>query len=772
MRQAPPPLQLALWIAPLVASFGLYRLLLMLDQPGLLENGVPAALLGDAGVCLLLAAACAALARRWPRVAVAALALLTFVVCFVNYADVEFFRLMQVHASPTGLATVPLRTADKGLWQIGGSVRPPWLVLCLVGPPALAGILGRALRANPPGLRTVASAAAAGLLCALAALPLVGDARDPSSSVWYLFGRGAWAGLANAGHSAKADPALRQDAVFETALEVFPPRPGWRAPDPAFPLWRVPDAPPCPVDGEPVQPCVRSPERRAEGAAPKNLLVILVESLQATAVGALTPGGASATPELDALAAQGVLLDRYYESQYLTGPAILNALCGVSGAALSSTAQWQTTHLTCLSDLADRAGLDTFMLHGHAGVYFHRASFLRRRHFDYVNADGFPEDLPRADFGWRGTYNDAELMELGRRRIRESVAADRPFFGVLLSLTSHAPYGVPPAPFWSGDPDSMEDRYHASVRYADHQVGELVRWLRSEGLLDDTLVVISGDHKAVLDRSGWPEGEQALTARGRVPLVLLGAGLPEPPGTVVHTLGSHLDLPATLASLMSIEGPNAFLGRPLFGDPHERQLLVGNQHESVLRAVGDEILAVTRGRKAVHAIQARPGGPTRAEPPPPELDTAWFDRVDELLTWTVHHRRLEPQAADASERPVFWIDPTEDWIYEWVDAEVDVFLSVPAGGACFEVSLGSPMGSIDIHEGKRRLARLTFPRFQEQRAQLFLQALTDREAQVTLRSDRAVVLTPPDQRDSTWHPSQEYAFKLLDLSRVPCPDAP
>lgn len=95
---------------------------------------------------------------------------------------------------------------------------------------------------------------------------------------------------------------------------------------------------------------------------------------------------------------------------------------------------------------------------------------------------------------------------------------------------------------------------HGMIKMIDDAVGRLLAALAEAGLLDDTYVLFTADHGELLGdhgllRKGPPPYRQLL----QVPLVISGPGIRA--GTNIDALTSHLDLFATIASLLGLPAP-------------------------------------------------------------------------------------------------------------------------------------------------------------------------------------------------------------------------
>ncbi len=86
-------------------------------------------------------------------------------------------------------------------------------------------------------------------------------------------------------------------------------------------------------------------------------------------------------------------------------------------------------------------------------------------------------------------------------------------------------------------------------------LGNFIAGLKADGLYNNSLIVIYGDHSAFI---GTPD-----SAIQHVPLIVLAPGSNLPAGTDT-TPGSHLDVYPTVASLLGIQYPISVLGQDLF----------------------------------------------------------------------------------------------------------------------------------------------------------------------------------------------------------------
>lgn len=123
--------------------------------------------------------------------------------------------------------------------------------------------------------------------------------------------------------------------------------------------------------------------------------------------------------------------------------------------------------------------------------------------------------------------------------------------------------------------EMVRRNYDRGTAYADHQIGRLLRTLRQEGLLEQTVVLVTADHGEELhDRGYWSHGVTLHREVVRVPLILR---LPRPgpeAGRVSRAPVSLVDVAPTLAALAGLpEAPGWSDGRSLLDPPDEERTI-------------------------------------------------------------------------------------------------------------------------------------------------------------------------------------------------------
>ncbi|HED65316.1 MAG TPA: DUF3413 domain-containing protein [Planctomycetes bacterium] len=205
------------------------------------------------------------------------------------------------------------------------------------------------------------------------------------------------------------------------------------------------------------------------------------------------------------------------------------------------------------------------------------------------------------DFGDGEPWQRDELAADALIEWMENASAEPdPFFAFFLIDSPHQVYSFPPgdAPFTPYAPEldymsmtrnegpdpellhAVENRYNNAVHHADEVAGRVLDALAAVGDLENTLVVITGDHGEEFLECGFFGHTSAFTPpQVRVPFLMRGPGIE--PG-VESGPTSHLDFAPTLLEMLGAnpEGRSAWcLGASLFAPDPNRRRVIGAWNE-------------------------------------------------------------------------------------------------------------------------------------------------------------------------------------------------
>ncbi len=217
-------------------------------------------------------------------------------------------------------------------------------------------------------------------------------------------------------------------------------------------------------------------------------------------------------------------------------------------------------------------GYSTGFFYGGYAIFDSMKGFLAKNGWDeFVEQPDYPDEAFRTAWGVADQYIFEALLE----RQKQARARGEKLFATLLSVSNHKPYLIPPE-----SPVNQRGLKGRSlgVAYADECLGAYLDALAAEGLLDDTLVLLVGDHGARV------YGSEAIPAPSyRIPALFLAPDA-RWKGARVDRLCSQIDLGPTLLALAGIEDPVPFLGSSVLGQPSDggRAFLQHNRDVGIL----------------------------------------------------------------------------------------------------------------------------------------------------------------------------------------------
>ena len=296
------------------------------------------------------------------------------------------------------------------------------------------------------------------------------------------------------------------------------------------------------------------------------------------------------SPHIDRFAEGGTLFEKTYSPHVPTTSAYASMLTGLDTFSTQVVALRHQGPLReevkTLAEILREAGYDTTCV-GFSGP--------SARGFDtYLEYSGWGPDesgrSPKAE-----NLNKTTLPELNRLIDQTD---EKPFFLFLRHMDPHSPY-LPPAPyermFYHGDecdpsntsmepvmafkpfcdyfaswmPEGISDKdyviaqYDGAIAYMDACIQRLFNALETRGVLDETIVVINGDHGETLyDHECWFDHHGIYDVTLHVPLIIRYPGR-VPAGKRVAGYNQHKDLVPTLLELADIDTDIEFDGKSL-----------------------------------------------------------------------------------------------------------------------------------------------------------------------------------------------------------------
>lgn len=378
----------------------------------------------------------------------------------------------------------------------------------------------------------------------------------------------------------------------------------------------------------------KKPIVKTRGKTPKNVVLILIDTLRADKLRPINPKTRVRTPGLDRFAAEATTFLRGHSSENWTKPSVASLFSGLT--------PWEHTATKGESVLPRSVPFLAEILKSDG---FETASFI---------ANGYVSD--RFGFG-RGWDFYRNYIRENRRSKSEFIArdvlswldarkeSDKPFFLYIHTIDPHVPYR-PPEDFLGlyGDTNyrgqvnfrtnalflehvkmgkiklnardraHLEALYDGEISYHDVNFATILESLKKRGLDEDTLIIVTADHgEEFWDHGSVGHGHNVYQELLHIPYFIKHPGI-ERPGTSLGEAVSLTDLAPTILDALGKTVPDEMSGRSLIpllrGDDlnAQRFAVAGFMENWRTITLGDhKLIARPRNRQLLFNLNRDPG---------------------------------------------------------------------------------------------------------------------------------------------------------------------
>jgi len=502
---------------------------------------------------------------RWERhIMFGIFAAMSLAGIFALIAEVEFYKEFQMRLGPLAYEYFSTKAEHNAIvfgmvWHGYPVVR--WTLVCLALWAVFMWVTRRAFRpqigTTPLAGRAVATvlmtgAAVIGIRGGFQSTPLRwGNAYFSGNTyVNQMTGNGLWSLIDAARSSSSGQKLARQwkrrmpaEEAIQRVREIVL-LPGETLVDPGkYPLLRV------------------SPPNDAVVKRPRNVVLVLMESFTARFNGSI---GASfgATPNFDALASEGILFDRAFSVSTHTAQGVFATLCSFPNLpdydrpAKGSVGEQP---FRTLPQIFKENGFETLFLYNGLFSWDNKEGFYRHQGVqrfigqpDFKNPTFVDKDWGPCDF---------DVFNRAIEEFSDLAANKKKFFGIILTLSNHAPFDLPKVPGLEPITTGGEQNKRLNgVHYADWALGQFMASARKQEWYDDTLFVFVGDHGFAIP----PNLTEVDLLHMHVPLLFYAPALFEGKHEVRHQAVGQLDILPSIVGLAGLNTPHQAFGRDVF----------------------------------------------------------------------------------------------------------------------------------------------------------------------------------------------------------------
>ncbi|QKY71771.1 LTA synthase family protein [Lentibacillus sp. CBA3610] len=319
----------------------------------------------------------------------------------------------------------------------------------------------------------------------------------------------------------------------------------------------------------------------AEG---KNIIKIHLESLQSFVID-YELNGEEVTPFLNSLVNDESKNFTYFDNffhqteQGKTADAELlldNSLYGLPQGSAFVT-KGTNTYQALPAIMDQKQDYTSAVFHGDEGSFWNRDQIYKQFGIDEFYDDEY-YDMSQENVINYG-LKDKPFFEQSMPMLEDLAAQDDPFYAHMMTLTHHHPFvldegeaSIEPAQTGNG----TVDRYFQTARYMDESLEQFFEDLKEQGLYEDSVIMIYGDHNGISgnhnEAMSQIMGEEITPLKfadlQRVPFMIRVPGV-EGQGTK-HEFSSQVDVMPTMLHLLGIDSKDYIqFGTDMFSEEHK-----------------------------------------------------------------------------------------------------------------------------------------------------------------------------------------------------------
>jgi len=312
---------------------------------------------------------------------------------------------------------------------------------------------------------------------------------------------------------------------------------------------------------------------------PPNIVILVAESLRWDRL------TAEIMPNTWQFAQQGLYFKNHYSSGNGTREGLFGMFYGLYGSYWSSFLHAQQPPL-----LMQRVQALNYQLDLRTSALFSYPEFNKTM-FASVPLTQLHEADDKLDPWQRDEQNATEQIQFLRQRDR-----NKPFMSFFFFESTHARYDFPEQAviaspylkdvnYWGMSRESLKpkisefkNRYTNAAHWVDKQMGRVIDELRAQGALENTIIIITGDHgEEFLEKGFWGHNSSFVEEQTHTPMVVW---VPQHAHEEVDRVTSHLDISPTLLQALGApqDSSSYSLGQSLLNTQSRPFIVVSDWH--------------------------------------------------------------------------------------------------------------------------------------------------------------------------------------------------
>ncbi|MCF2941023.1 LTA synthase family protein [Paenibacillus alkaliterrae] len=291
----------------------------------------------------------------------------------------------------------------------------------------------------------------------------------------------------------------------------------------------------------------------------KNVIVVQLEAFQNLGIN-LSVDGKEVTPVLNRLAGESFYFPHFFQQigQGNTSDAefLSNTSIYPTGVIAMSTG-YSDRVIPSMPRLLQQENYESNTFHVNDVTFWDRDKMYPALGFtNYYERPSFINDKFNA-FG----ASDTEMYRVGLEKLQALHEQKTPFYAQFVTTSSHHPFKIPVEHQRIKMPESLNGtqlgHYLTSLNYTDYALGQFIEGLKAKGILENTVLVVYGDHFGMQSKDNdpaWVSEQLGIKyndriSRFNIPFIM---HVPGTEGKTLEHVGGQVDIMPTIANVLGI----------------------------------------------------------------------------------------------------------------------------------------------------------------------------------------------------------------------------
>ena len=288
----------------------------------------------------------------------------------------------------------------------------------------------------------------------------------------------------------------------------------------------------------------------------QNIIFLQVESLENFAIN-LKVEGQEVTPTLNKLLKNSYYFDNIIAQENGGNSSDADFMANTSLLPLKSGSvsyRFENNKYNSLPVILRNHNYSSHVIHSGQGYFWNKGIFLPNLGFDsYTDIEGM--QVKEEDMFFMGLKDEEHLRQVADLASKQK---DN-FYLFTVTETSHTPFKMSEDMQYLKLSEEMNEstfgRYFQALRYTDEAINKFLTKLDQDGVLDNTMIVIYGDHEGIHKYNNdnvlakQNDNYEDYANNSEIPVIIYHK---KQVGQIISKVGGHIDIMPTVLSLLGI----------------------------------------------------------------------------------------------------------------------------------------------------------------------------------------------------------------------------